>query len=212
MSRIRELAVMRPVKSGTQSRQDIEQMVVRQMDAQTTPAQMHASEVALKKFGLVPSDFQYRAFVKAILTEQVAGYYDPKAREFYVADWIDLDAQKPVMAHELTHALQDQHFDLRRLSNWPHGDADAELAAHALVEGDATLAMAQYAFAHPDLLTAFAASAATASDQITRAPRSLREGLIFPFSQGLMWVTQLEQRGGWTAVSRAFEKMPQSSE
>jgi hypothetical protein len=212
MSKIRELSVLRPVKSGTQSRQAIEQMVVRALDEQTTPAQMHASEVTLKKLGMVPADFQFRAFVRAILTEQVAGYYDPKAREFYVADWIDLDAQKPVMAHELTHALQDQHFDLQRLAKWPHGDADAELAAHALVEGDATLAMAHYAFAHPDLLAAFAASASGASEQLMRAPRSLRENLVFPFEKGLMWVTQLQQRGGWMAVSRAFEKMPLSSE
>ena len=44
-----------------------------------------------------------------------------------------------LLAHELTHALQDQHFNLRRFEKWPHGDSDAELAAHALIEGDATL-------------------------------------------------------------------------
>ena len=101
MSKLRELSILSPARSGTQSRQDIERMVVRQLDETTKPAQMHASEVTLKKLGMVPADFQYRAFVRAILTEQVAGYYDPKAREYYVADWIDLEAQKPVMAHEL---------------------------------------------------------------------------------------------------------------
>jgi hypothetical protein len=72
--------------------------------------------------------------------------------------------------------------------------------------------MALYAMAHPDLIASFVASASTASDQINRAPRALRETLIFPFDKGLMWVTQLQQRGGWLAVSRAFEKMPLSSE
>jgi hypothetical protein len=212
ISKIRELAPLRPVKSGTQSRQDIERMIVQNVEEQTTPAQMHASEVTLKKLGMVGPEFQYRPFVIALLTEQVAGYYDPKAREFYLADWIDLDAQKPVMAHELTHALQDQHFDLRRLSKWPHGDSDAELAAHALVEGDATLAMAHYAMAHPESLTALMASVGGASDQITRAPRALREALVFPFEKGLMWVMQLQTRGGWSAVSAAFAKMPLSTE
>jgi hypothetical protein len=94
-------------------------MVVRQLEETTKPREMHASEVMLKKLGMVPADFQYRAFVRAILTEQVAGYYDPKAREYYVADWIDLEAQKPVMAHELTHALQDQHFNLQRCPTGP---------------------------------------------------------------------------------------------
>ena len=54
------------------------------------------------------------------------------------------------MAHELTHALQDQHFDLRRFEHWPKGDSDAELAAHALIEGDATLAMVLYVASNPD--------------------------------------------------------------
>jgi len=74
----------------------------------------------------------------------VVGYYEPRTRQFYLADWIDIDGQKPIMAHELTHALQDQHFNLRRFEHWPKGDSDAELATHALVEGDATLAMAMY--------------------------------------------------------------------
>src|SRR5262245_56335950 len=77
-SDLRELPILRPVKSGAQSRVEIERMVIRNLNEQTTPADMHATELALKKFGLVPPDFQYRAFVIKLLTEQVAGYYDPK--------------------------------------------------------------------------------------------------------------------------------------
>src|SRR5215831_7784750 len=105
---------------------------------------MHAEEVTLKKLGLAPPDFQYRALMLRVLTEQVAGYYDPKVQTFHLADWVDVDGQRPIMAHELTHALQDQHFNLRRFEHWPKGDSDAELAAHALIEGDATLAMVMY--------------------------------------------------------------------
>ncbi|HYY57993.1 MAG TPA: hypothetical protein VE842_11725, partial [Pyrinomonadaceae bacterium] len=148
-SELRKLSVLRPVKSGAQSRAEIERMIMKNLDEDTTPEEMHASEVALKKLGLVPLDFQYRPFIVSLLTEQVAGYYDPKAQEFYLADWIDVDGQKPVIAHELTHALQDQHFNLRRFEKWPKGDSDAELAAHALVEGDATLAMQFYIGRNP---------------------------------------------------------------
>ncbi|HYP00332.1 MAG TPA: hypothetical protein VER76_09100, partial [Pyrinomonadaceae bacterium] len=143
-SEIRGLGVLRTVKSGAQSRAEIERMLVRNLDEQTTPAELRASELALKKLGLVPANFEMRSFFIALLTEQVAGYYEPKTQEFYLADWIDLDGQQTVMAHELTHALQDQHFNLRRLEKWPKGDSDAELAAHALVEGDATLVMTFY--------------------------------------------------------------------
>ena len=81
-----------------------------------------------------PVIFEYRSFIIKLLAEQVAGYYDPKGQEFHIADWLELETQKPVMAHELTHALQDQHFNLRRFEKWPDGDSDAELAAHALIE------------------------------------------------------------------------------
>src|SRR4030095_462220 len=122
---------------------------------QTTPGEMHAAELVLKKLGLVPADFQYAPFIVKLLTEQVAGYYDPRVQRFYLADWIELEGQKPVMAHELTHALQDQHFNLRRFEDWPKGDSDAELAVHALIEGDATLAMTLYMAKNPLVALAF---------------------------------------------------------
>jgi hypothetical protein len=206
---------MKPVKSGAQSRSDIERMIIKNLDAETTPAEMHAAEVLLKAFGLAPKDFAYRSFLIKLLTEQVAGYYDPKAQQFYLADWIELEGQKPVMAHELTHALQDQHFNLKRFEKWPKGDSDAELAAHALIEGDATLAMTLYMTKHPLVALAFIKSLGAqevASEQFKQAPRALRESLLFPYEEGSAWATQLYQRGGWEMVSRAFTKLPQSSE
>jgi hypothetical protein len=214
-SEIRELSIMKPVKSGAQSRSDIERMIIKNLDPETTPAEMHAAEVLLKAFGLAPKDFGYRSFLIKLLTEQVAGYYDPKAQQFYLADWIELEGQKPVMAHELTHALQDQHFNLKRFEKWPKGDSDAELAAHALIEGDATLAMTLYMTKHPLVALAFIKSLGAqemASDQFKQAPRALRESLLFPYEEGSAWATQLYKRGGWEMVSRAFTKLPQSSE
>ena len=214
-SDIRELPVLRPVKSGAQSRADIERMVVRNLNEQTTPADMHATEVSMKKLGLVPPEFQYRSFVIKLLTEQVAGYYDSKMQEFFLADWIDLEGQKPVMAHELTHALQDQHFNLRRFEHWPKGDADAELAAHALIEGDAVVSMTIYMARNPLVALAFArsmGSSSTSSEQFKQAPRALRESLVFPYQEGAEWATALYKRGAWKAVSDAFTELPQSTE
>ena len=214
-SEIRELPILRPVKSGAQSRVEIQQMLVKNLDEQMTPAEMHGSAIALRKFGLAPSDFEYRSFIIKLLTEQVAGYYDSKTREFYLADWLDLEGQKPVMVHELTHALQDQHFNLRRFEKWPHGDSDAELAVHSLIEGDATLAMTIYMAKNPLVALAFMRSlgaVGAASEQFNQAPRALRESLIFPYGQGTEWATQLYKRGGWSMVSKAFTQLPLSSE
>jgi hypothetical protein len=149
------------------------------------------------------------------LTEQVAGYYEPKTQEFYLADWIDLDGQQPVMAHELTHALQDQHFDLRRFSKWPKGDSDAELAAHALIEGDATLVMTFYVMRDLKRVAAMMKSvnaSGASSEKIEGAPRAIRESLLFPYKQGMDFTSQLYRRGGWTLISEAYKSLPQSSE
>lgn len=212
-SELRELSILKAVKSGAQSRADIERMIIKNLDSETTPEEMHAAEVVLHAFGLAPQDFSYRPFLIKLLTEQVAGYYDPKAQQFYLADWIELEGQKPVMAHELTHALQDQHFNLKRFENWPKGDSDAELAAHALIEGDATLAMMLYMNKNPLVALAFIRSSqGIESEQFKLAPRALRESLMFPYTEGSAWATQLYKRGGWEMVSGAFKKLPQSSE
>ncbi|HEX5603093.1 MAG TPA: hypothetical protein VFX63_11105 [Pyrinomonadaceae bacterium] len=213
-SELRELSILRSVKSGAQSRREIERMIVKNLDTDTTPAEMHAAEVLLKVFGLAPKEFAYRTFLIKLLTEQVAGYYDPKAQQFYLADWIEFEGQKPVMAHELTHALQDQHFNLKRFENWPKGDSDAELAAHALIEGDATLAMTLYMAKNPLVALAFIRSLGgdESTQQFKQAPRALRESLLFPYEEGSAWATQVYKRGGWEMVSRAFTTLPQSSE
>ena len=215
-SQLRKLPVLRQVRSGAQSRAEIEQMLVRNLNESATPEEMAASEATLKKLGLVPADFQLRPFIIKLLTEQVAGYYDPKTQEFYLADWIDLDGQKPVMAHELTHALQDQHFNLRRFEDWPKHDSDAELAAHSLVEGDASFLMMQYVMQNPARQLAFLKAMVTggegSSEQIEKAPRVLRETMLFPYLQGTSFVTQVYKRGGWEAVTAAYKTLPQSTE
>lgn len=214
-SEIRQLSILRPVKSSAQSRTEIERMIMKNLDEESTPAQMHAAEATLKKLGLAPADFQYRAMMVSLLTEQVAGYYEPKTGEFHLADWIDLDGQRPIMAHELTHALQDQHFNLRRFEHWPKGDSDAELAAHSLIEGDATLAMALYVASNPLRALLFLKSMGTmgmSSAELEKAPRALRETLLFPYQQGTDWNRSLYKQGGWDRVSKAFTELPQSTE
>jgi hypothetical protein len=213
---LRKLPILRPVKSGTQTRAEIEQSLIRNLDESETPEEAHNSEVALKKLGLLPADFQLRPFLIKLLAEQVAGYYDPKTQEFYLADWIDLDGQKPVMAHELTHALQDQHFDLRRFEHWPKHDSDAELSVHSLIEGDASLLMLQYVTRSPARQLAFmkamVVGGENSTEQLDKAPRVLRETLMFPYFQGMSWVSQVYKKGGWDEVSAAYKDLPKSTE
>ena len=78
---------------------------------------MQRSEIVLKKFGLLDRDFNLKPFLLALLKEQIEAYYDPKTKTVNMLDWIAVDEQKPVLAHELTHALQDQHLDLDKWSD-----------------------------------------------------------------------------------------------
>src|SRR4029077_13512759 len=81
---------------------------------------LRRSELVLKKVGLLPRDFDLGKFLVVLLREQVAGYYDPKTKTVNLLDWLDVEQQRPVLAHELTHALQDQSFGLEK---WMKGDA-----------------------------------------------------------------------------------------
>lgn len=222
VSEIRGLKLLHPVKSGAKSRAEIEQMVIKNFDEETTPAELDAEYKTLLAFGLAPKGFKYRDFLIKLLTEQIAGFYDPKKKEFNLADWNPLELQKTVMAHELTHALQDQHFDLTRFDKWPKGDSDRESAIHALIEGDATALMIDYLMKPmgrsvtqipKTLLDQMnAQTSAPGMDVINSAPNAIRESLIFPYSYGMGFAYQLLKDKGWEGVSQAYTNLPQSSE
>lgn len=224
VSKLRSLSILSAVKSGAKSRAEIEQEIIRNFEETTKPAELEASRKALIAFGLAPKDFRYREFIIQLLTEQVAGFYRPKSKELFIADWNDLEQQRPVMAHELTHALQDQHFNLRRFEDWPHGDSDRELAIHALIEGDATGVMYNFMFKPmgvditrlPNLTGMADQLAALGGGEnqkvLAAAPKALRESLIFPYIYGAGFVQELVKKQGWAGVSRAFTELPESTE
>lgn len=224
VSKLRGLKILSPVKSGAKTRNEIEQEIVRGFEEDTTPAEIEATNKTLIAYGLVPKNFNYREFMIRLMTEQVAGFYKPRTKELFLADWNDLEQQKPVMVHELQHALQDQHFNLSRFEKWPNGDGDRENAIHALIEGDATALMYSYQLKPMggDLtkLPSLANFAEQTLDQAKRdkqdvfasAPMVLRESLIFSYVYGAAFVQEMLKKSGWAAVSQAFTDLPQSTE
>lgn len=222
VSEVRGLKLLKPVKSGAKSRAEIEQMVIKNFEEESTPEELDANFKTLLAFGLVRKDFKYREFLVKLLTEQIAGFYDPKKKEFHLSDWNPLELQKPVMAHELTHALQDQHFDLQRFDKWPKGDGDREMAIHALIEGDATALMIDYLMKplgqsvtkipKQMLEQMNSETGGPNMDVINAAPNAIREGLIFPYLSGLGFAYDLLKAQGWEGVSKAYTNLPQSTE
>ena len=226
VSRLRALDIKSTVKSGFKTKDEIEQSVIRDLDEQTPAAEFEASQKTLVRLGLVSSDFRLRDYIVQLLREQVAGYYEPKTKEFYLAAWLPLGDQKRVVAHELVHALQDQHFDLKRFDNWPKGDADAELAAHALVEGEATLVMIQYDFDQQGMRLDLAKLGSLADGLLEQesdsdaknypvlagAPRVLKQNLQFPYLYGAGFVASVLKSGSWQPLDRSYASLPSSTE
>jgi len=224
VSKMRGLKILKPVKSGIKSRSEIEQEVIHNFEESFKPEEIDTINKNLIAYGLVSKDFKYRDFMVKLMTEQVAGFYRPKSKELFLADWNELGQQRTIMAHELVHALQDQHFDLRRFESWPRGDGDREAAIHALIEGDATGLMYNYLlkpvnsditkFPSISSLSEMAMAQEEKEGQkvLMSAPAAIRESLIFPYIYGADFVQALVKKRGWDGVSRAFTDLPQSTE
>ena len=108
------LPIRRQVTRRLTSRDEVVSYIQKHMEEDEDAQRLRRSELVLKKFGLLPRDFNLQTFLLALLREQVAGYYDPKTKTVNLLNWIDAEQQKPVLAHELTHALQDQSFGLEK--------------------------------------------------------------------------------------------------
>ena len=112
-----DLSIRHAVKRRLTTRDEVQHYILGKMKDDKDAQRLESSEIVLKKFGLLDRDFHLQPFIVSLLTEQIAGYYDSKTKTVNMLDWIAPDEQKPVLAHELTHALQDQHVDLEKWSD-----------------------------------------------------------------------------------------------
>jgi hypothetical protein len=220
MSEITGLAQTRAVKKTLRSREEIRAYVIRAMDEEKNPAERYAARRSAEAFGLIPPDFDLDSFMVDLLTEQIAGLYDPKAGEFYIADWIPLEDQRMVMAHELTHALQDQHFHIAEWVKAARPDDDAELAREAVLEGSAMAAMLDYELREkglalkdlPEIDLSFLAGDLSSTPALKKAPPFLKDALLFPYFGGLTFSSELVKAGGWSVMARVFNRPPASTQ
>src|SRR5579863_3259533 len=215
------LPVKREVKRKLTSRDEVVSYLTKHMNDEDTQ-RLRRSELVLKKFGLLPRDFNLETFLLALLKEEVAGYYDPKTKTVNLLDWVPIEEQEPVMAHELTHALQDQDINLQKWMK--KGDKDLgeirkdptpadiendeiDSAREAVVEGQAQAMMFQYAIAPTghSIVTSPALVGAMEEETLTGTPSTkvfndapifMKESLTFPYTYGMDFVIKLMQKGG----------------
>jgi hypothetical protein len=220
MSEITGLSLVSPLKKTLRSREEIRAYVIRQMDEDKDAAQRYADAKSAEAFGLLPRNFDLDSFMVELLTEQIAGLYDPKAHEFYIADWIPLDDQRMVMAHELTHALEDQHFQIETWLKAARPDDDAELAREAFLEGSAMAAMVDYLLQgtgksvndmpefDPSLLTGDIGD----SPSMKKAPPFIKDALVFPYFAGMKFTAAALKPVGWNSLGKVFKNPPVSTQ
>ncbi len=220
---LRQLQPKATIKRAVRNRQQIRTAVQTLTQDALSPADWEAERKAMVQWGLIAPDFRLKEFVFDLLTEQAAGYYDPKQRTFFIADWLPQLVQKPVMAHELVHALQDQHYDLQGNFDLVKDQSDLTLARKALIEGDAVAVMLAYLLEPlgmsmddlPDMQAILQGSASLMGDQFqvyARAPLILRQQLIFPYVHGLAFIKAALARGGWEGLDRVYRHPPVSTQ
>jgi hypothetical protein len=213
------LPIKHPVKRQLADREQVRRFIEHRIEDDPDAKRLGREEIVLKKFGLLPRNFNLRSFLVDLLQEQVAGFYDAKSKTVYLLDWVDPEQQKPVLAHELTHALQDQNFKLEKMSeaarrNDPTGlQADERISAQqAVTEGQAMIVLMDYTLskmgtsvqqqpALVDLMQSEMSSADPSMVVFNRAPLFLQQVLLFPYRYGTLFERDLLVKGG---KERAF--------
>ncbi|MGI8770867.1 MAG: hypothetical protein ACR2JE_05480 [Acidobacteriaceae bacterium] len=231
-----KLPLRRSVKKRLTNRAEVEHYVLSKLKEDKDTKRLERAEIVLKKFGLLDRDFQLQPFIISLLTEQIAGYYDSKTKTVNLLDWIAPEEQKPVLAHELTHALQDQHVDLEKWADQTiQGTAhtvdednrhlavdEADTARNAVAEGQAMVVFLDWSLkpsgrnlaTMPDVADQLGdeIDESRSSPILSRAPLLLKASLLFPYRAGLNFEqTVLRDQGPEAAFAQALDRPPASS-
>lgn len=212
------LAFTTPPKLEERSRDDVRTFLEQRFNEELPAAEISGMERTYKRLGLLPESMDLRQFLLDLLTEQVAGYYDPKAKTLYVVEGGDDQLVSATVSHELVHALQDQHFNLDSLQS-ARDDNDRTTTGQAIVEGQATLEQiasmiggGNMAAALPggwDRVRQMIREMQGAMPLFASAPIVLQETLLFPYLSGAEFMRRFkEERPG----KSPFADIPVSTE
>ncbi len=229
-----------PIKSTVKRQLITRDAVVRYLEQKFNEDQgtkrLERDEIVLKKFGLIDHDFDLKPFLLALLKEQIEAYYDSKTKTVNLLDWVGPDDEQPVLAHELTHALQDQHSDLEKWDNQTPDDVSTDAAGDkehlardemdtardAVVEGQATAVMwdcvlkpmGRSLIKDPTVIELLESQMNSEQDSpvMARAPLLISESMLFPYREGLSFEQDVWMDQGQTAAfAGALDRPPTSS-
>jgi hypothetical protein len=218
---LRGLSPLYSVDRTLISQSDLYDQTLDEFDTEFPPEEAHDYALTLAAFDMVETDVDMYDLLLRLYTEQIAGYYDPETEEVYIVADVGPMGQmeRLTYAHEFTHVLQDQHFDLESLGftddDGDEFDSEYLGATRALVEGDASLLERQFLstyYTADELARLMEESLAIDQSILDEVPDILRDSLFFPYEYGLTFVEDLYEAGGWAAVDAAYADPPLSTE
>jgi len=188
-----------------------------------SPEEIRAEELTLKKFGLVPQDFDLAKNTVDLLTEQAAAFYDYDKKKLFITESTPSENQEPVLAHELSHALADQSFNLAKYIRQGRKSDDGATARLAVMEGQATWLMSEYLARKngqslkdsPELVAMMSNMSESGGGQYPvyeSAPLYLRLTLVFPYTKGMLFQNAVFQRDSQYAFAEVFRRPPVSTQ
>lgn len=220
MSKLISLPILSPLKKSLRSREEIRAYLLQKMKEDKDADKRYADQKTMEKFGLLPKDYPLDQVLVKVLTEQIAGLYDPDSQEFFIADWTSPADERSVMSHELTHALQDQHFHIDKWTDAAKPNDDGELARDAVLEGSAMAAMLDYQLDGKgsirdlgDFDPALLMGDMDSSPELSKAPKVVQDELLFPYLAGIRFTQHLlKASDGWPGFYKVFDKPPVSTQ
>ncbi len=216
VSEIRNLPFKERPEYQTLSGEELEEYLKKVLKEEYPKERLEGYQKALVKLGLLEPGVNLEKLVIELYHEQAGGLYDDKGKRLLMRSDLPLtpNLRRTILSHELTHALQDQNFDLTTLPFRDKDNDDLALANIALIEGDAMLVTQKYYLKNLNLGVLFdiLSSLFVSQDKFSKAPYFLRENIIFPYLEGMKFTTELFLRGGWKEIDRAYTDWPQSTE
>jgi hypothetical protein len=208
-SRIRGLSPKAPVPCVVRSRQEIERFLKETIAEKFPKDTLEMEQLVYRAIGLVPDDYDYVHGIVTAYVQQIGGYYDPDKKLFVMLDAMPESMQIPLAIHELTHALQDQKFNLTKFLEPTKMNNDELMARAALVEGDATAVMQD--FMNSRRQGERVGTETLAKEAPVPVPVALERVLLFPYIQGLTFTRRILREGGFAAINDAFVRPPSTS-
>jgi hypothetical protein len=221
MARLRSLPATGSVSGRVIDRATMIAQLKKHVQEEIPPEALRGQGEFLRAFGFIPKNYDFERGLYGLIESQLAGYYDPDAKAMFLMNDLPPKEADATLAHELVHALQDQHYDLGPKMKYRADVNDEQSALQSLAEGDATSAMLDYvlvpegktALDVPDLALELQISGAMAlSPEVAQVPRILKSSLVSPYIDGVKFVGELRRRGGWPAVDRAWNNLPVTTE